>query len=669
LNAREDLKQGSKKAEKIRRLVRENLDMSWRTMSENYDTWDEIEGTYRIFRPADDEDRDSLSKYGVQKIIVPIQFATLQVMTTFMMEIFTALNPILRLRGADPASVRAARVMELCLDYDYRGNRGYFMLQQWFLNAFRYGFGVMHNSWGSRQIIKKILAPGPSSIFEIDGNEFNVPGAVAYRNQYFTTFEGNEWKLIDNRLFFPDPRMPLSRLQEGIFCGHRNTLHDMDLMEMEEVGLFFNTKDIKDTSFRGITRDSEMGLADHNRDRWRGQQTLENAITQAKRDKVHINEEVIIKIIPKDFELSTEDRPQDWLFNLIDGTTIVRAEPNPFTPRFPYNVIECYPDMLSFMSQGVMEFTQPLAEHLSFLFNSHMANVRKAVKDTLAVDPSRVDIRDILDLKDGGVIRSLPRGYGQDPLSAIKQLPIQDVTAGHMQMAQTIMEMWEKFTGATSHMFGQISTGRRTALELQGVFRQAGARMKMQADLFSSEGFSPLTEQMALLRQENMNIEQYIEVAGQTAMDLGVKPQDIMDGFVLVKKDHISGVFKYPAEEGVLPSDRLQASEILDQTFQTVANAPFLAQVFDPVELFKESVRQKGLRNIDDFLQRGIKAQTGFMTPDQLAELYAKKSIQPLKGGGGNMAGRPDQGISDERATLGVNGAFNGAGASYDGSG
>jgi hypothetical protein len=178
--------------------------------------------------------------------------------------------------------------------------------------------------------------------------------------------------------------------------------------------------------------------------------------------------------------------------------------------------------------------------------------------------------------------------------------------------------------------------------------------MKMQADLFSSEGFSPLTEQMALLRQENMNIEQYIEIAGHSAMDLGVKPEDIMDGFMLVSRDHISGVFKYPAEEGVLPSDRLQASEILDETFQTVAKAPFLAQVFDPVELFKESVRQKGLRNIDDFLQRGIKAQTAFMTPDQLAELYAKGDIQKMGAGGANMAGRPDQGITAEREELGV---------------
>src|SRR5262245_24637488 len=222
-NVREDLKPGTQKGEKIRRLIRENLDLSWRTMSLTYDTWDQLEADYRVYKPIDDEDRDSLYKYGIQKIIVPIQFATIQVCVTFMMEIFTALNPILRVRGADPASVKGARCMELCLDYDYRGNRGYFMLQQWFLTAFKYGFGVLHNSWGSREIIKKILAPGPSSMYEIDDQKFNVPGAVQYKNQYFTVFEGNTWKLIDPRLFFPDPRMPLSRMQEGVFCGHRNT--------------------------------------------------------------------------------------------------------------------------------------------------------------------------------------------------------------------------------------------------------------------------------------------------------------------------------------------------------------------------------------------------------------------------------------------------------------
>ena len=99
-------------------------------MSLNYPIWDDLEQNYRSYRLTDDEDRESIEKYGVKKIIVPIQFATIQTMLTFMMEVFTALKPVLRTRGADPASTKKARVMELCLDYDYRGNRGYLMFQQ-----------------------------------------------------------------------------------------------------------------------------------------------------------------------------------------------------------------------------------------------------------------------------------------------------------------------------------------------------------------------------------------------------------------------------------------------------------------------------------------------------------------------------------------------------------
>jgi hypothetical protein len=193
LNVREDLKPGSEKAEKISRMITENFKLSHRHMSINYPIWDDLEENYRSYRLKDDEDRESEEKYGVSKIIVPIQFATIQTMLTFMMEVFTALKPVLRIRGADPASVKNARIMELCLDYDYRGNRGYLMLQQWFLNAFRYGFGVIENTWGTKSIIKKMLLPTKASSFLLEGQDFTVPGALEYRNDSYTTFEGNNF--------------------------------------------------------------------------------------------------------------------------------------------------------------------------------------------------------------------------------------------------------------------------------------------------------------------------------------------------------------------------------------------------------------------------------------------------------------------------------------------
>ena len=608
---------------------------------------------YRAYRPIDEDDLDSLKKHNVKKIIVPIQFATIQTMLTFLMEVFTLTKPVLRVRGADPRSVKPARVMELGLDYDYRGNRGYFQMYQWFFNTYRYGYGVMRNTWARQVVLKQMVKPSPSSKFVLDGQEYDVPGPLQIMRDYFTTFEGNKWDLIDPRYFFYDPRVPVSRFQDGEFCGERTFIHDNELIKLENDGLFFNTTIIETGAGRaalGGTRESEGGIQDSSRDRISPEMSFNLDMTDAKRRGMHINETLVIECIPKDYELSDEDRPEHWIFNLIDGHYITRAEPSPFF-KFPYSVCESYPDALASMSQGVMELTEPLAQHLNFLFNSHMANIRKALNDMLVVDPSRVDLNDLLDPRAGKLIRLLPTAYGTDPAAAIKQLQIVDVTRGHIEDAKMLLDFWQRVTGVNDNLFGQINASRRTATELQGVLRSSGSRMKMQADLFSSEGVAPLTEMMAITRQMNMSTAQFFEVAGRTAAELGVSADEIIDGFLEVTSRHVHGVFSYPAEEGVIPQDRADAAELMMNAFQAVASSPFMMNIFDPVALFTEAIRQKGLTNINDFAK--FRAQTQIVPDDQVSEMLSRGKLTPI--------GRPNQGRTQAQEGLSVAGAFNGA--------
>jgi hypothetical protein len=427
---------------------------------------------------------------------------------------------------------------------------------------------------------------------------------------------------------------------------------------MEEDGILFNITKVGAAGM-GNTRDADMVGQSNERGRV-ALQGLQAEFANAKKNKMHVDEMIIIEIVPSDYELSDEDLPQQWIFNLVDGTVITRAEPSPFY-KFPWEVIECNPDILTFVSQGVMEMTQPLADHLNFLFNSHMANVRKALNDMFLVDPSRVDIRDLLDPNPGKLIRLLPLAYGTDPAGAVKQFNVVDVTSGHLNDSKMLMELWERVTGASSAMFGQAESGRRTALELQGVFRQTGSRMKMIADLFSSEGLAPLTEQMAILRQENMSGPQFMEIAGHTAADLGVSQAEIKAGFLKVKRDHLSGVFSYPAEEGVIPQDRAAASDMLQGMLDNVVKAPFLAQIFDPISIFKEMLRQKGLHGLDDFLNQGITANTQIFSPEVINEWLTTQKLTPI-----NLGGRPNEGVREDAGTLTMTGAVNGAGRSIN---
>lgn len=664
----EELKPGTQKHMKLRNLIRSSIDMSYRVISQNFPVWDNLERSYRAYRPSDGDDAESFEKHGVQKIIVPIQFATLQTMTTFMMEVFTALKPTLRVRGTDPSTRKRATIMELCLDYDYRGNRGYLILQQWFLNAFRYGYAIIENSWGTRTVLKQMMMKSPPTSIKFMGMNFQIAGVEQLQRGYFKTFEGNQWQIIDNRQFFPDPRVPITRFNEGQFCGRRTQIHDNELHKMQDDGLMFNVDLVKSTSrdrYDSTSEGAESSFDDNQRSRIVSNRALLHELADAKKMGMHINEQLIIELIPRDFALSEEDRPEQWLFNLIDDTVITRAEPNPFY-GFNYAIIECYPDILATMSQGVMELTDPLSQHLNFLFNSHMANVRKAINDMMLVDPSRIDLRDLLDPKAGKVIRLLPLAYGTNPAEAVQQLNVIDITRGHVEDAKMILELWQRITGATDQMFGQISTGRRTAFELQGVFRQAGSRMKMLADLMSCEGVAPLTEMMAITRQENMEMAQFMEIAGQSAADLGVAPEEIVEGFLKVRRDHINGVFSYPAEEGVLPQDRAAAAEVLQQVFEAVAKYPFLMSFFDPVSIFREVVRQRGIHHIDDFMNKGIRAQANIVPDQILQEMLAKQMIKPFDTGSNGEKGRPDEGVRTDRNTLSVNGALSGAGAKYE---
>jgi hypothetical protein len=661
MNLADRLVPGTELHSKLTKLIRSRLDMSYRTISQNFNLWDTLEESYRAYIPMDQEDRESFKKNKVQKIIVPIQFATVQTMLTFMMEVFTAVKPVLRVRGADPSSRRKANVMEVALDYDYRGNHGYFQLQQWMLNAFRYGYGVLENTWGTRTVTRQMMRPAPSQVFTFEDQEIQAPGAMELVKDYFTIFEGNKWQVLDNRCFFYDPRYPLSRFQEGEFCGVRDMIHDNELHKLEKRGLYFNTDLIRTDARMGQTRDSEQNsFNDNSRSRLSPEAAFQVEMREARKMRMHVKEDFIVELVPRHWHLDESDEPEHWVMTLINGTNIVRCEPSEAIGPFPYSIIEPYPDVLASLSQGVMELTQPLVQHLNFLFNSHMANVRKALNDMFIVDPSRVDVRDLLDPRAGKIIRLLPTAYGLNPDMFIKQLAVNDITRTHIEDSKVILDLWNRILGLGDHMFGQIAPSKRTASELQGVFKMAGTRMKMVADLFSSEGIAPLTEQMAFLRQQEMSETQFFEIAGKTAIDYGVSKEDIIDdAFIKVQRDHLVGNYHFPAEEGVLPQDRAQAAEILKGAFETVAKAPFLAMAFDPVELFRESVRQFGIHHIDDFLNQKLRANVQIVDSPIFQQMMMKKNMRPLRGGNG---GRPDQGVRENAEGQNFDGFVNGSG-------
>jgi len=306
----------SQKSQKLRKTITDNIDRSYDVIAQNFPLWNELEASCRAYRSIDDDDRESLEKNNVQKIIVPIQFATMQTILTFLMEVFTTLPPVLKVGAADPYSLKKAKIMEIALTYDYRGNSGYFTLYQWFFNMLRYGYGIMRNEWGEKQVLRKVLIPGPMQSVRLDGVDLSAPGDYQLKTDYFTTFEGNEWEVIDNRNWFWDVRYPLSQFQKGNYVFERTLIHDDELYDLEQQGLVFNTAKIKSTGVNTTSRSAE-GNFSNNRDRFGGRQNISDILTEAKKNKMHVREKGIMRIIPREHAVGEEERPIDYLVELI----------------------------------------------------------------------------------------------------------------------------------------------------------------------------------------------------------------------------------------------------------------------------------------------------------------------------------------------------------------
>jgi hypothetical protein len=68
--------------------------------------------------------------------------------------------------------------------------------------------------------------------------------------------------------------------------------------------------------------------------------------------------------------------------------------------------------------RSMLEQLKPLNDVLTWLFNSHFYNVRKALNDQFVIDPSRIMMRDALDPEPGRMMRLKPTAYGTDPKSS-----------------------------------------------------------------------------------------------------------------------------------------------------------------------------------------------------------------------------------------------------------
>jgi len=591
--------------------LRSRLDLSRRNMSNRYDSWDTVDENIKGFidlsrraRLADGSIDPNMLEMPFQRaIVVPMSLAILQTRMTGLMSIFGNRVPMIQIDGRGPEDVKPAKLFEAVIDYDGQQTQAYLAIYGLLQDSEKYGIGIMHDTW--EQEPGWVFKPSMLMNNPVARNFLRSIGFPLLRDKEWGTLsEFNRWQPVDPFFFWPDPRVPNSDVKNMEFIGHRNFRSFTWLLErkIENGGPFFNIDQLPRAVQEG--RKSEQ----RSRDRFIRKQFGLTEKADEKDRGFYALDHIQIKLIPKEWKLSTESRPEIWWFTLADEFVLIRAHRSRHEHgQFTYSVGEPNYDPHTLSNPGTMENLDGLQRLMNWLFASHLENVRKILNDAMIYGPTFIEEADLLNPGPARHIRLTQKAEelmlsGRLSLPQILfQLPITDVTRGHLADMEIILDMAERLAATNEIAMGQTARKKKTLGEIQRVVASQSARISTVARLMDSQVIRPVIQRSIANRQQFTSIQQYFRIAGEAA-----KESDIEQ--VMVSRDDLQGNFNYIANSGVLPADPSRLVEVWTNILKALGQNERLLEAgpdgkrIDVRAVFLEAVQAAGIKNFKQFI-------------------------------------------------------------------
>lgn len=637
-------------------MMRQYFSMADQVVGSRAVSWNRVEERYRAYVDPDERNPQSGNRsYPFEEtVIIPYSYALVQALAAYLYTLYTAQNPILQVqpRGAD--DTRPADMMELLLDHYGRQMGSSLLLYGMILDALKYGMGGLKTLWEVRTERTRRRVRQPVTLAGIP-----LGMTTSEIEEDRITYDGPRSYLCDPWLTFPDPRVPLWRVQDGAFVGEVSWVSWIYLKSLERTdanpdGVYEGVDEIPKWGYsqaisvwRQSARSRVMGLPN-----W-----FDMPLYERDRGFVLL-EELWARVVPGDLGLGPGKRPELWVFTCANRGKIIRKERADFAHgKYPHAFIESSPDFHSIQNPGTMEIMMPLQDLLDWMFNSHVENVRKALNDMFLVDPQRIFIQDLLSPAPMRIIRLRPEYFGTNVADAVQQLRVADVTGSHINDVQVIFDLMQRVSAALDALMGVPSSRRRTASEATGTFQLAANRMKVLAQLMSQMGIVPWAQQQVALIQQYMDRTEMVKILGQRqSADLAGLAEGTM---IQVTPEDIQGEFLFPIHDGSMPLDPVRMSETWQKILEGMVKIPPLMQAYDIRKVFERGIRALGVRNMEDF-----KVTPKVMPDQEVMQRVQQGSLIPA-GAGGGAAGMGPGGMGGAPALgnlAGLLGAPNGGG-------
>jgi hypothetical protein len=630
-----NLKPGSKLHNKIRDEVMERAHGSARVMSTRFDSWNKIDETLTAYIRPDEKEKAVQERDDRRpiSIVYPYSYTVMETLLSYFVAAFLQ-DPIFRYEGTGPEDVIGAILMEKVVALHCNKTKVGLALHTQARDSFAYGFGVTTPTW-TRQYGKKTVKNKDVSLL---GKFLGGQGTTEVIDDALL-FEGNALENVDPYLYLPDPHVAIHEVQKGEFVGWVQKTNYMKLMEEEQGSedLRFNTRYVN--AFKGrrtsviyganVTGDDITG-----RNTKTGMNTQNYYGTDTKSTPTDVVK-MFITLIPKDWELGESEYPEKWFFAVAADEVVIEAHPTGLDHnQYPVSVIA--PDFDGYTTTPVsrIEILYGLQGVLDFLFNSHVANVRKAINDMIIYDPYLVNSKDLKNPAPGKLIRLRRPAWGRGVKDVAQQLAVNDVTRGNIADSSWIIQGMDKVSGADDSIKGSLRTGgpeRLTGTEFEGTRAGAISRLERIAKVIGMQGIQDIGQFFGHHTQQFMTEETYVKVSGNWQPVLEREfAKELNRGRISVDPMQLSIQYDVMVRDGSVPGSNFSGAWI--QLFNILGSNPELAQKFDVVRIFTHIARNLGAKNVNDFVRRGGNMQPQLESNENVAAQVQQGNLIPFTG-------------------------------------
>ena len=591
-------------------------------MSKRFPNWNAIDRVLTTYIPLKVKEEELKSKDPNKpvSIVFPYTYAMLEALLTYMSMAFFQ-DPIFRYEGVGPEDVKGSSLLELLIRIQCIKTKVPLAIHSIFRNAFAYGIGPGAPGWQRRYGLKPIT----SEIIRESEAGSSTEREVHWEESLL--FEGNDLSPIDPYNWLPDPTVDASNIQAGEFVGWvtHDSLVNMLTEEADSDNLMFNVKYLH--AKRNKRSFFSTDQSDRNLKYGGGDLATSTPSSTTRVDNIHMH----INLIPKEWKLGTSERPEKWLFTLSADEVITSASKLEHAHgMYPVAVIAPEYDGFSPTPMGRLEILHGLQHILDFLFNTHIANVRKSINDMFVVDPYLININDLKHPEPGKLIRLRRPAWGRGVDKVVQQLQVNDITKQNIADSVYITQWMDRISGADQSMMGSLRQGgpeRLTKGEFQGTRRSGVARLQRLASIASMQFFQDIGYMFAVHTQQYLTKPTYVKLAGPRQEELTRLFGQTNQERVPVDPYQLAIDYDVIVRDGSIPGGNF--SEIWIELWKIMTADPELRREYDTFRVFEYIATELGAKNIQDFKRAAQQTDVQVRSDEDVISEVDKGNLVP----------------------------------------